>query len=206
MASEGKLAALAHLFELPARLPPPLVDDPASSEKCVTSGVHAFLESVQAISRNRVAPLGRRMAVGSVISVGFVFAGALHTPSASCIPVTISSSRFAPGWSRNAPGWLENAFSGLGVGSDYLPANLRVAGETVSTETARFMAIRIDDLRPDQVGTWVTYTRDSWGPCKGRIQTWNQRFILLSTIARTSGTDSWILPPQPTNPENLDFV
>jgi hypothetical protein len=68
------------------------------------------------------------------------------------------------------------------------------------------MTIRIDELRPDDIGTWVNYNRDTWGPRKGRIKYWNPRYVFVVYHCADQWDRFLDFTAAATDPEDLDFV
>ena len=65
--------------------------------------------------------------------------------------------------------------------------------------------IQIQDLKPEDVGRWVTYNKDPFEKHKGRIKTWNKEFIFV--VYKCQGEWDRFLDygAMATSPEDLDW-
>jgi hypothetical protein len=68
------------------------------------------------------------------------------------------------------------------------------------------MPIRIEDLRPDQIGAWVNYVRENREPQRGRVKYWNQRFVFVVFDCANQWDRFTDFVAAPMNPEDLEFV
>lgn len=65
--------------------------------------------------------------------------------------------------------------------------------------------IEISKLDVKDVGRWVRYNKDTWGPRNGRLKFWNKQYIFVVYSCAGQWDRFHEFTGEATSPEDLDF-